>query len=118
MDVAFTATCVAFVRSPGGRLRVLLCVDRGDQQLFDGEPALLAEHRPGCAPEQLLLEGPDAVAVPAVQRVRALLAQQLVELLDQACDDAGEFHRERLVGRSVEFQAPAGVFDTPLDPGD
>lgn len=116
MDVAFSATCVAFLRSPGGRLRVLLCIDRGDEPLFDGDPALLAEHRPGAPSEQLLLEGPDALAASTVQQARALLAPRLVELLDQAFDDAGEFRRERLIGRAIEFRAPAAAFD-PFDEG-
>lgn len=111
MDVAYTATCVAFVRSVGGQLRVLLCIDRGDEQLFDGDPALLVEHRPGAAASELLLEGPDAVPAASLRALRDLLADRVARLLDDACDDTGEFRRELLLGRTIQFNAPRSVFD-------
>lgn len=117
MDVAFSATCVAFVRGADGRLRVLLCVDRGDERLFGGDPALLVEHRPGAAASELVLDGPDALPAAALDALRDLLADRLAQLLDDAFDDTGEFRRERLLGRTVEFRAPRAILDEEVGAG-
>lgn len=118
MDVAFNATCVAFVRSAGGRLSVLLCVDRGAERLFDGDPALLAEHRPGASPDQLVLDGPEAVPAASIDLLHGRLAEPLARLLDDAWDETGEFQRDRVLGQSVEFVAPAAILDVHDDVGD
>jgi hypothetical protein len=111
VESGFELVAVAFVRSTGGRIRVLLAVDRDGEQLFDGEPALLAEHRPGSSPDELQLDGADAIDVDAVARVRALVAVELAALVEGSFNRRGEFDGQLLLGRTVAFRGPVNSFD-------
>jgi hypothetical protein len=111
VDSGFELIAVAFVRSTGGRVRVLLAIDREGRQLFDGEPALLAEHRPGRAAHELTLEGADRIDVAAIEHVRLLVAAGLAQLVEDAFDQEGTFDGQRLLGRAVAFRAPDNWFD-------
>lgn len=111
MTATFHLVAVAFLRSTGGRVRVLLAVDRDGEQLFDGEPALLIEHRPGRAPRELVLEAADSIRPEATELVLAAVANELVQLVEQALDDFGQLDGERLLGRSTSLAAPADTFD-------
>jgi hypothetical protein len=100
---------VAFLRSTGGMVNVLLAVDEGDEQLFEGEPALLVAHRPGSPPHELRVETAAALAqesLDAVQRVADVLAQ----LIEGAYTRQGEFDPDLLLGKRVPLDAPSGTF--------
>ncbi|MCB0880066.1 MAG: hypothetical protein KDC46_13930 [Thermoleophilia bacterium] len=112
MHADFQLTCVAFARSTGGRVRLLLAVDRGEEQLFDGEPVLLVDHRPGSRHEQLELTGPDAMEPAIVQQVHAAAALQLAALVDAAFDETGSFDGQRILGTGPTVALPAGLFAT------
>ncbi|MBC7462418.1 MAG: hypothetical protein H7287_13760 [Thermoleophilia bacterium] len=100
---------VAFLRSVGGLFSILLAVDEGDAQLFDGEPALLVVHRPGAPAEALQVEGAEAL-IPAAVEVVASVATELVNLIEAAFTSAGEFDGERLLGARIAIDAPTGSF--------
>ena len=109
MTSTFALIPVAFLRSVGGVFSVLLAVDEGDAQLFDGEPALLVVHRPGAPAADMQVEGAEAL-VPAAVEVVAGVATELVRLIDAAFTDDGAFDGERLLGARVVVDAPAGSF--------
>lgn len=111
MDRLHQLVPVAFVRTVGGRVRLLLAVDREGVRLFDGEPALLAEHRPGAPPQQLLLDGPERMPLPAVEQVLAVARHQLAQLVELAVDEQGRFDGQRLLGRTIEVALPPSTFD-------
>jgi hypothetical protein len=111
VESTFELVAVAFLRSTGGEVRVLLAVDRDGEQLFDGEPALLASHRPGRDAGQLQLEGPERVASAVVERVAELARIELARLVEEAFDEVGTFDGERMLGRSVRICAPRGLLD-------
>lgn len=90
-------------------MRVLLAVDEGDVQLFEGEPALLVAHRPFAPAELLRVEGADALVAAALDAVVSA-ASELAALIDAAHDRGGQFDGERLLGRRVTIAAPAGSF--------
>ncbi|MCW2972343.1 MAG: hypothetical protein JWN72_616 [Thermoleophilia bacterium] len=110
MTSTFSLIPVAFLRSVGGSLSVLLAVDEGDAQLFGGEPALLVVHRPGADPAALQVEGAEAL-VPAAVEVVASVATELAALVDGAFTSAGEFDGELLLGARITVAAPVGSFD-------
>ncbi len=116
MPATFQLVVVAFLRSTGGRVRVLLAIDRDGEQLFEGEPALLAEHRPGSPPDELALEAAGRIRAGAVDVVLASVAAQIVAMIDGAHDDFGQLVGERLLGRSATFDAPSDTFAAPHDP--
>ena len=109
MTSTFALIPVAFLRSVGGMFSVLLAVDEGDAQLFDGEPALLVVHRPGASAAELQVEGAEALVPDAVEVV-ASVASELVRLIEGAFDDDGAFDGERLLGARVVVDAPVGSF--------
>ena len=111
MESTFELVAVAFLRSTGGEVRVLLAVDRDGEQLVDGEPALLASHRPGRSAEHVQLEGPERVAAEIVQQVAQLARIELARLVEEAFDEVGAFDGERMLGRSVRISAPHGLLD-------
>ena len=111
METDFELVAVAFMRTTGGRVRVLLAVDRAGEQLFDGEPALLLEHRPGAPAEQVLLEGADRIDATAIAHALDATRDALVELVDAAFDELGQFDGQRLLGRSIAFRAAIDSFD-------
>ena len=111
MPATFDLVAVAFLRSTGGRVRVLLAIDRDGEQLFDGEPALLLEHRPGASHSDLGLEGADRIPTSAIDIVLAEAATQLVRLVEEAHDAFGQLDGDRLLGRGARFHAPASTFD-------
>ena len=90
---------------------MLLAVDRDGEQLFDGEPALLLEHRPGRAPRELVLEAADNIRPAVTELVLAAVAHELAQLVEDAHDDFGQLDGERLLGRSTSLDAPADTFD-------
>lgn len=109
MTTTYHLTPVAFVRTTGGRLNVLLAVDEGDLHLFDGEPALLVSHRPGAAHHELQVEGAEALDARAIDAVRGV-AHELARLIEGAFDVRGEFDGQRLLGQRVPVVASAGCF--------
>ena len=113
-EVRYTLMAVAFVRSVGGRVRLLVSVD-GEAPLFDGEPVLLVEHRPGAAAADLVVEPSDQVAASVSHLVVERAGIALVELVEQAFDGTGQFVGERLLGTTVELSAPADAFDQKSD---
>ena len=86
-------------------------MDRDGEQLFDGEPTLLATHRPGRPAAELELEGPDQVDAEAVRGIADLARDGLAALVEGAFDGAGSFDGERILGRSVQVVAPSGSLD-------
>jgi hypothetical protein len=112
MHETFELTCVAYSRSTGGTMRLLLAIERDGEPLFDGEPALLVEHRPGDDPSSLRAEGPDALDAAATELVRTAAAQDLAALVDSAFDRTGELRADLLLDRSVRVELPRGTFDT------
>jgi len=88
---------------------VLLAVDRDGTQLFAGEPAVLVEHRPGAASDQLTIEVAERVPV-AGHALVSLASVRLVELLDGAYDDEGSLRRERFLGVPVEIRGAHDAF--------
>jgi hypothetical protein len=106
----YQLTCVAFVRSTGGRIRVLLTIDRDGLPLFDGDPALLVEHRPWTEPGSLTVDGPDSLDPVAYEVVHRSVAPELASIVDEAHDRTGAFDASRLLGRSVGFEAPVDAF--------
>lgn len=96
----------------GGRVRLLLAVDREGLALFDGDPVLLAEHRPGADPEELLLEGPDALPARGVRRIWIAAHRQLADLVVLAFDEQGSFDGQRVLGHVIDVSLPARTFDT------
>jgi hypothetical protein len=114
MTATFQLTCVAYVRSTGGRVRLLLAIDRDGRPLFDGEPALLVEHRPGAPASRLLVEGPEGMDDAALELVHMSTGDAMARLIDDAHDEQGTLCGERLLGSAVSMQARAGSFD--LDP--
>ena len=111
MTATLQLVAVAFLRSTGGRVRVLLAVDRDGMQLFDGEPALLVEHRPGRAADELVLEAADRIRASAVDVVLAAVATDLAQLVEDAHDEFGQLDGERLLGRGATLVAPVDTFD-------
>ncbi|MCW2921474.1 MAG: hypothetical protein JWL76_1348 [Thermoleophilia bacterium] len=111
MTATFQLVAVAFLRSTGGRVRVLLAIDRDGEQLFDGEPALLLEHRPGAPAGTIELETADRIRASAIDVVHAAVAAELAQLVEDAHDEFGQLDGERLLGRSAEFSARADTFD-------
>jgi hypothetical protein len=111
VESTFELVVVAFLRSTGGVVRVLLAVDRDGEQLFDGEPALLAEHRPGAPAAQLELEGPERVDAAAVATIADLARTELARIVEHAFDDTGQFDGERILGTAVRVVAPRGSLD-------
>jgi hypothetical protein len=111
VESTFELVAVAFLRSTGGMVRVLLAVDRAGEQLFEGEPALLAEHRPGRPAEELRLEGPDRLAAEVVREVEELTRDLLVDLVESAFDASGTFDGERMLGRPVGIVARHDLLD-------
>jgi hypothetical protein len=111
VTATFELVAVAFLRSTGGRVRVLLAIDRDGQQLFDGEPALLVEHRPGAPAAELALETADRIRPSAVDVVLAAITDDLARLVDEAHDELGQLDGERLLGRGASLRAPADTFD-------
>ncbi|MCW2926910.1 MAG: hypothetical protein JWM86_878 [Thermoleophilia bacterium] len=107
----FELVVVAFVRSTGGRVRVLMAVDRDGEQLFDGEPVLLVDHRPGDHHDALVLEGPDGLDPSAVAAVRAAGSAVLVALVEGAFTDDGSFDGTRMLDRPVTLRLPNRAFD-------
>jgi hypothetical protein len=110
VTATFQLVAVAFLRSTGGRVRVLLAVDRDGDQLFDGEPALLLEHRPGRSASELALEGADRIPAAAIDLALAAAATDLARLVDEAHDELGQFDGERLLGRGATFEAAPDTF--------
>lgn len=110
MAASFQLVAVAFLRSTGGRVRVLLAIDRDGEQLFDGEPALLLEHRPGRPAGELVLDAADRIPGDATATVLELVATELAQLVDDAHDEFGQLDGERLLGRGTTFVAAAATF--------
>lgn len=106
MSARFELVAIAFLRAAGGRMHVLLAASRDGIDLFDGEPVLLVEHRPGSDPEAMHVEGADVVPDALVAVIRTHARAPLARLVDDAFDDAGELDGQRLVGRSIAFTAP------------
>ncbi len=111
MDVTFQFTCVAYSRSVGGAMRVLLAIDQGDRMLFDGEPVLLAEHRPSADASALRVEGPDAMDPVVVELVRSAIAIPLAALVDGSFGRDGELRLEQLLDARVAVLLPSDTFD-------
>lgn len=104
---------VAFIRQTGGRIHVLFAIDEGGADCFDGEPVLLVDHRPGAAPDQLTVEGADALSPHAVELIRAEAAA-LAAWIDGALDASGTFDGQRLLGEAHRFTGSAGAFEPVL----
>lgn len=111
MECSFELVAVAFMRTVGGRVRVLLAIDRDGEQLFEGEPALLVEHRPGQPSSELVVDGADRIRAAAFAWVAEQAAAELVELVDAAFDELGQFDGQRLLGRGIAMRGPANSFD-------
>lgn len=105
----FQLVAVAFLRTTGGRVRVLLAIDRDGEQLHDGEPALLVEHRPGQSPTELVVDRADAVPEAAVELVTRH-APALVRLVEDACDEFGQLIGERLLGSGIDVRGARDSF--------
>ena len=90
---------------------MLLAIDRDGDQLFDGEPALLLEHRPGNAVEHVRLEAADAIQPQATELVLGAIAAELARLVEDAHDEFGQLDGERLLGRAASLDAPFDTFD-------
>lgn len=106
---SFQLIAVAFVRSTGGAVRVLLAIDRDGEPLHEGEPAVLIEHRPGADPSTM--EAEVAGAVPAVAADAVLEnATELAACIEAAFDRSGTFDGQRLLGTGVTFSAPHDTF--------
>ena len=110
MESTFQLIVVACVRSTGGRIRLLLAIDRGNHQLFDGEPALLVEHRPGSDPSQLIVEGPDGMAQSSLELVRRGAGGAIGELLISGFDETGAWDMTRIIGSEITLVAPRDTF--------
>ena len=110
VDATFQLVAIAFLRSTGGRVRVLLAIDRDGEQLFEGEPALLLEHRPGRPAGELVLESADRIPDAATDAVLGHCAAELAQLVDQAHDESGQLDGERLLGRAATFVAAHATF--------
>lgn len=109
--VRYTLVAVAFVRSVGGLLRVLLlAVDADGEPLHGGEPVLMLEVRPGAGPETVVVEPADALPATVHSIVAEQVAAPFVVMVEAAFDDTGEFQGNRLAGSTVEVHAPAGSF--------
>lgn len=109
MNVVHELVAVAFLRSAGGRVRVLLAVDRDGQQLHDGEPVLLVEHRPGAAPDRIHVEPASVLPEGAVQHVLDARVE-LAGLVDACMTADGGFDGDLLLGRAVRIHAPSSSF--------
>jgi hypothetical protein len=112
VESTFDLVAVAFMRSVGGRVRVLLAIDRDGEQLFEGEPALLVEHRPGTAASELVVDGADRIDPAAFELVARLAAAELAALIEASFDETGEFDGQRLLGRPVQLRARSDCFGT------
>lgn len=106
----FQLVAVAFVRSVGGRVRLLLAIDRDGVPLFDGEPALLVEHRPGAAASDMSVEGAEGIDASALAVVRERASAALAELIGSAVDASGSFDGNRLLGRDIEVVGTHSLF--------
>ena len=111
METTFELVAVAFLRASGGAVRVLLAIDRDGEQLFDGEPALLLEHRPGHPAAELTLECAELLDAAAVARLADAARDALVGLVEAAFDEDGGFDGTRMLGRSVAVSAPRDSFE-------
>lgn len=109
-DVHFTLVAMAFVRSAGGAVSVLFGVDQEGVPLFDGEPVLIVQHRPGADPDLLEVDVADALPPQSGDLVAERAGRSLVELVDGAFDRQGSFDGERLLGRGVDLVASADSF--------
>ncbi|MEO6867798.1 MAG: hypothetical protein ABI200_07230 [Gaiellales bacterium] len=110
MKIDHQLIIVAFVRTTGGRIRVLLGVDRAGTQLFGGEPVLLVEHRPGQPSSELEIEGSDQLDASLVKHIGTMTAVAIVEAIEAAFDDSGNFVSERLLGCSLSYLASPDAF--------
>lgn len=113
----FQMTCVAFVRSTGGTVRLLLSLDRDGEPMFEGQPVLLAELRPGSAPASIRIEGPDAMPADAVAVVADSAATQIAALVEAAHGPDGSFDGNRMIGQSCAIAARVDQFDLDQDDG-
>lgn len=111
MDAGFELVAVAFTRNAAGRVRLLLAIDRDGEQLFGGEPALLAEHRPGAPAAEIVIEGADRIPESAFDVVQRATHDQLAALVDSCFDRSGQFDGQRMLGRGVTMRAASDVFD-------
>jgi hypothetical protein len=109
VDSAFQLVAVAFLHTAGGRMRVLLAIDRDGEQLHGGEPALLVEHRPGRSPAELVVDCADAVPDAAVELVTGH-APALARLVEDACDEFGQLVGERLLGTGITIHGARESF--------
>lgn len=105
VDSTFDLVAVAFVHAASGRVRVLLAVDRDGSPLFDGEPALLFEHRHGRPSTEAALEGADRIDAAAVAQIARRAHEELAALVESAFDETGMFDGQRMLGRSVSVRA-------------
>lgn len=106
----------AFLRQTGGSLHVLFAVrDADGAWFFDGEPALIVQHRPGEDPQEIDVEGADALdggTVELVARERPALAA----CIEAAFDTQGSFDGELLLAQRVLVRAPRDAFGPTSDP--
>jgi len=91
-------------------MRVLLAVDQDGEQLFEGDPVLLVEQRPGTT-GGLEVDGADAVPAAAIAHVLSV-ATELEALVEAAFDREGAFQRELLLGKHVELPGPVDLFES------
>ncbi|MCW2956109.1 MAG: hypothetical protein JWO69_978 [Thermoleophilia bacterium] len=108
MPVRNDLIAVAFHHGTGGQLRVLLAVDRDGDPMYDGEPAIMATHRPGDDPSRMELEGAEAVPSEFVSELGVAVGQ-LAAVLEAAFERDGSFSGARLVGQVVTVEVPAHV---------
>lgn len=110
MEVEFQLVVVAFVRSAGGQVRVLLAIDREGVQLHEGEPVLLASVRPH-ATDPVVVEGPDEMDPERTTAVSRYAGERLRAMVESAFDEQGSLAAERLLGRSATWVGPPEWFD-------
>ena len=94
---------VAYARSTGGRVRLLLAVEQDGQRLHEGEPVLLVEHHPAQPGSSVAVEGADVLEVDVVEHVAAVAGPAIVTLVDDAFDETGAWAPERILGKSIEL---------------
>jgi hypothetical protein len=111
VESSFELVAVAFMRTTGGRVRVLLAIDRDGEQLFNGEPALLVEHRPGAALDTLEVDGPDGMSRSVTDAVAQVAGAALAELIAGSFTRDGSFDGGLLLGRSISIRLASGAFD-------
>lgn len=105
----FELVAVAFVAGAGGRIGVLFVVDRDGVPLFDGEPSVLVQHRPGAAAGAMVVEVPERCPASA-QELVAGATEAIARVLDAAYDQFGELVREQLLGSTVEMEGARDAF--------